>query len=70
MIVIATITIRECKIITNRLDCCSGLYLCGGADDHAVVVSDDAMKLFHRKLVLDVCLVTPLLEYIHTHLHK
>lgn len=43
-------------------------HLGGGADDHAVVISDDAVQLLHGKLVLDVRMVPALLEYVHTDL--
>ena len=44
------------------------VYLGGGADDHAVIVSDDAVELLHGKLVLHIRLVTPLLEDVHANL--
>ena len=44
-------------------------YLGGGSNHHAIVVSDDAMKLLDGQIVLDVRLMTPLLENVHTHLY-
>lgn len=43
-------------------------YLGGGANNHAIVVADDTVKLLHGKLVLHVGVVTPLLEYVHANL--
>lgn len=45
-------------------------YLSRRADDHAVIVSHNAVKLLHGKLVLHVRLVTSLLKYIHANLHS
>lgn len=45
-------------------------YLSGRADDHAVIVSNNTVKLLHGQFVLHVRLVTPLLEYVHANLHS
>lgn len=48
----------------------SALYLRRGADDHAVVVSNDSVQLLDGKLVLDVGMVPPLLKDVHTDLER